>query len=148
MTVTGFRHMGITVSDLDRSLAFYRDYLGLQVVAEYRDLDTEYIRTLVGEPDQNIDIVVLTAPDGMRVELLYYRSHSGAAGSAARAVEPGRPHVAFSVRNLADLYKRRQEAGCMFKSPPLHSPDGVWVAYAHDPDGTILELVQPQETAE
>lgn len=143
MGILGARHIGITVSDMARSLRFYCDYLGLSEIGDYPARGGEYYETLVGVPGALIDIKTLAAPDGTsKVELLKYRTHPVEAGKLAAATEPGRPHGAFTVDNLQTLYDRRDEFGCHFKSRPLRSPDGVLVAYCHDPDGTILELVQ------
>lgn len=140
--VQGLRHIGITVSDMTTSVRFYQDYLGLSVATVFPQSRGEYISSLVGVPNACIDITHLQAPDGSRVELLQYLSHPTAPGVIAQATEPGRPHCAFSVLDLQDLYNRRERFGCHFKHPPQRSPDGVMVAYCHDPDGTILELVQ------
>ena len=143
MGILGARHIGITVSDMTRSLRFYCDYLGLTQVGDYPGRSGPYFEALVGVPGALIDIKTLVAPDGTsKVELLQYRSHPAQAGSLAQATEPGRPHGAFTVENLMVLYENRQAYGCCFKSAPLRSPDGVLVAYCHDPDGTILELVE------
>ena len=142
MGVQGLRHIGITVSDMARSVQFYQNYLGLSVFARYPKCQGEYIASLVGVPNACIDIAQLQAPDGSRIELLQYLSHPARPGPVAQATEPGRPHCAFTVADLGALYERREQFGCQFKHPPQRSPDGVLVAYCHDPDGTILELVQ------
>ncbi len=141
------RHIGITVSDMARSLRFYCDYLGLKPVGDYPGRSGTYFEMLVGVPGALIDIKTLAAPDGTsKVELLQYRSHPVEAGKSAQATEPGRPHGAFTVDDLMALYDERDAYGCYFKSAPLRSPDGVLVAYCHDPDGTILELVELPST--
>ena len=143
MGILGARHMGITVSDMARSVRFYTEYLGLTEIGDYPARSGEYIETLVGVPGALIDIKTFVTPDGTsKVELLQYRSHPAAPGAPAQATETGRPHGAYTVDDLMALYEKRDEYGCRFKSAPLLSPDGVLVAYAHDPDGTILELVQ------
>src|SRR5262249_54390737 len=118
------------------------EYLGLSVFRVFTRCEGEYISSLVGVPNACINITLLQAPDGSRVELLQYLSHPRNAGTVARATEPGRPHCAFTVANLQGLYARREEFDCKFEHPPQLSPDGVLVAYCHDPDGSILELVQ------
>jgi catechol 2,3-dioxygenase-like lactoylglutathione lyase family enzyme len=143
VVIQAVRHIGITVSNMRKSVEFYRDYLGLRIAAVFPQCEGEYISSLVGVPNALIDITHLEAPDGSRIELLEYLSHPTAAGSLASANEPGRPHCAFTVLDLQDLYERRLQFNCEFKHPPQQSPDGVLVAYCHDPDGTILELVQP-----
>ena len=50
-SVTGFFHGGITVSDMDRSLVFYRDGLGLDMAFD-RILDGPYLPVVLGQPGQ------------------------------------------------------------------------------------------------
>lgn len=142
MGVQGLRHIGITVSDMAKSVRFYEDYLGLSLSAKYPKCQGDYISSLVGVPNACIDITHLQTPDGFRVELLQYLSDPTASGLIAQATEPGRPHYAFTVVDLQGLYERREQFGCHFKHPPPRSSDGVLVAYCHDPDETILEHVQ------
>jgi catechol 2,3-dioxygenase-like lactoylglutathione lyase family enzyme len=68
-------HYGVTVSDLDRSLAFYRDRLGMEVV-DRLSLDGDAFGRFVGVEGADVDIVLLDA-DGCRHELLDYRSQPG-----------------------------------------------------------------------
>lgn len=143
--IVGVRHIGITVSDMARSIRFYTEFLGLCAFARYPNCEGEYYSSLVGVTDARIDIAVLQAMDGFRVELLQYLSHPVSRGDQAVATQPGRPHCAFTVGDLGALYQRRLDYGCAFKHAPQPSADGVLVAYCHDPDGTILELVQPKQ---
>lgn len=140
--MTALRHIGITVSDLDVSLRFYCQWLGLEVLQCFGLRSGEYISTLVGVADAEIDIVHLGLADGAKIELLQYRSHPRPAAAPAAGFETGRPHVAITVNDLDGLYRRRDDFCVIFKSPPLSSPDGVKVCYCHDPDGVILELVE------
>ena len=51
-------HMSFTVSNLDRSLVFYRVLLGLEVVTEQR-ISREYVRKIVGYPDADLKMAML-----------------------------------------------------------------------------------------
>ena len=138
-----FRHVGISVSDIEKSLRFYVEYLNFEPLRSHLSQSGPYISSLVGLEDAEVDIRILKCSDGSLLELLHYKSHMKIAGKNAQASEVGRPHLAFSVRDLQALYARREEFGVFFKSVPLNSPDApVLVAYCHDPDGTIIELVE------
>ena len=80
MVVRGFHHTSFTVSDMERSLAFYRDLLGMQVVVDRRTSDT-YLSTITGFPNVRLHIVYLQldVPDGHILELIEYQSHPGQA---------------------------------------------------------------------
>lgn len=67
--VTGFFHAGITVRKMDASLDFYRDGLGLDVHFD-RQLDGDYLRTVLALDFSVIRAVYLTIPSGGFIELL------------------------------------------------------------------------------
>ena len=74
-TITRPHHMGIQVADLERSLGFYRDILGFEVVFQWNP-QAEYIRTIVGYPDADIHAAILRLPadTGVFLEILEYRN--------------------------------------------------------------------------
>ena len=99
MTVAGLFHTGITVSDLDRSIAFYRDCLGLELVTQWES-SQPYLRRVVGFPDAELRIALLRVPStpagvsGHHIELLEYRTPRGERGDP-RTCNPGNAHVAL-----------------------------------------------------
>jgi len=85
--IVGPRHAGITVSDLDRSLAFYRDLLGLEL--RWRRLYEEpEIRRIVGVPEATgLEIAMLRVPGSdFEVELLEYRGCDPVTGGSSPAI--------------------------------------------------------------
>lgn len=144
-------HTGLTVSDLDRSLAFYRDVLGLELVAQW-DSSQPYLRTIVGFPDAELRIALLRLPgaatgrSGHHIELLEYRSPHGVRGDP-RTFNPGNAHMAFLVEDIEAAYAELAAQGVRFTSRPVaieHGRNrGGKAAYFLDPDDITLELVQP-----
>ena len=59
--VIGFWHAGVTVSDMDAALRFYRDLLGLEVESR-RELEGAYAGSIVGLEIDSIEAVFLTVP--------------------------------------------------------------------------------------
>ena len=136
------RHTGVVVTDMERSLCFYRGLLGMKVILD-REQGGEFLERLIGHRDLRIRSVMLQAPDGNRVELFQFHSHPKKAPETVEASDIGCSHVAFSVDNVDSAYEKLSEVGIHFNYPPQVSPDGyARVAYCHDPDGTIIELVQ------
>lgn len=139
------RHTGLVVRDLERSLAFYQA-LGLQFWM--REMETgSFIETVVGIPGVQLEWAKLRAPDGSTVELLQYRSHP-----EYRPVETapsnrlGCSHIAFTVYDLEATCALVVLLGGSTVNQPAEAPGGkVRVAYCHDPDGILMELVE--ETA-
>lgn len=141
----GIHHTSLTVSDLDRSVAFYRDLLGLEVVME-QEKEGGYLAAITGYPDARVRMAHLEAPDGHRLELFQYLAPAG--GKAD--VEPrnvGAPHVCFLVDDIQAAYERLREAGVEAVSPPVEVDTGAncgaFGLYLRDPDGITMELFQP-----
>jgi catechol 2,3-dioxygenase-like lactoylglutathione lyase family enzyme len=136
------RHTGIVVRQLDRSINFYKA-LGLTLWR--RELETgAFISTVVGLPGTHLEWAKLTCPDGSLVELLQYHSHpSGQTPEKTPANSLGCSHLAFTVADSEATCDTIRKLGGTVVNPPALSPDNsVRVAYCHDPDGTLLEIVE------
>ncbi|HEU4702938.1 MAG TPA: VOC family protein [Conexibacter sp.] len=145
MTVVGAWHTGFQVADLDRSLTFYRDLLGLEEVWR-REVSEPYIGTIVGYPGVTIHQALLKIPGtDHHLELLDYRGVERTAVDT-RTANPGTAHICLIVENVADLYARMREHDVDFMSPPVVptvGPNtGRLVAYMADWDGIRIELIQ------
>ena len=103
--VIGFFHAGITVSDMERSLPFYRDGLGLEPFWDVTR-DSDLIRAVVGVPFTTLRNVLLKLPEGGFVELLEYRGVERDGGGPSSASVPGTGHLCLEVRNVDDLVDR------------------------------------------
>ena len=141
--ILNIRHTGIVVRDLESSLDFYRDLLGLSVWKREKE-EGAFIENVVNIPGVCLEWVKLKAPGGSLVELLQYHSHPDSQPLEDQASNRlGCSHIALTVDNLDLIYQQLCEHGSHCKSSPQISPDGkVKMLYCHDPDGTILELVE------
>jgi catechol 2,3-dioxygenase-like lactoylglutathione lyase family enzyme len=142
-------HVGLTVSELERSIAFYRDLLGFNVAYERGEVTAEYMPRLVGIPGARLKIAGLDIP-GLHLDLIEYLEPKGAA-LAGPTSDVGNVHVGFTVDDLWAAYRRLCAAGVRFKSEPV-SPttgpnQGGWAVYFVDPDGVTLEMIQRPEPA-
>lgn len=136
------RHVGIVVRDLAKSVKFYEDILGLELVNEMLE-EGKYVEDLVGIKDASIKWAKLKAQDGTVFELLEYKNTKFTDKENYPSDRLGCSHVAVSVEDIEGVYNKLQGYGCKCNSKPLHSPDGkVKVMYCHDIDGTILEIVE------
>jgi lactoylglutathione lyase len=135
-------HTGVVVRNLERSIAFYRDLLGLdlQVVGER---EGEYINTLVGLTGVSLRFAVLgTTPQPYALELLEYSSVDTSA-SPRYSNSIGCNHIQFFVHDIEAAYRDLSARGITFNSAPLLVPTGTKKAvYLRDPDGTIVEFNQ------
>ena len=138
------RHIGITVTDLDVSLAFYRDMLGFQVYKEMQE-QGEYIDKFSQLSGVNVKTVKMKEMHDGCIELLKYDSHPkpNDLNKKNQVINIGCSHVAFTIQDLDALCEKLKENGIFFHCSPTKTPDGyAKVAFCRDPDGTIIELVE------
>lgn len=136
------RHTGIVVSNMERSLGFYRDILGLKVVKDFIEKG-KYIDSISGLLETRLRMIKLITDNGSMIELLQYISHPRQPPVKSRIYDLGCSHIAFTVDNIDNEYKRLLEKDVKFNCPPCVSPDGyAKVTFCHDPDGTNIELVE------
>jgi len=142
-------HVGITVRDLDTSVRFYRDVIGLDLAVaptpwfEGDDL----ARGLGVKPPVALRVALFSVGAGTTwFEILQYRSPRSHAVVAPPQNEIGAAHVAFHVEDIDREHQRLSARGVPFNSPVNRVDDGPlagwrWV-YFKDPDGYTMELVE------
>ena len=147
MKLTSVFHTGFTVSDIDRSIAFYRDALGMQLVHR-QEGTAPYLATVTGFPGVRLQMAFLKIlPDDPHVlELLQYASHP--AEPTDRATNrPGNGHLCLKVDDLHEWYRKLSAKGVTFVSEPVRVTaginEGAYAVYLRDPDGFTIELYQP-----
>jgi catechol 2,3-dioxygenase-like lactoylglutathione lyase family enzyme len=138
-------HSGFTVSDLDRSIAFYRDLLGLELAFRWNP-QASYIGALVGHPEVDLHGAILRLPGtDVCLELLEYRGVGAPAVDMDNA-NTGNGHIAFAVDDLDELYAELTTRGVRSVGPPVTptiGPNkGGRAVYMIDPDGFRIELIQ------
>ena len=127
MAIKGFTHVSLSVTDLDRSVTFYRDVLGLAVLVDRFEgsaFDGEEVMLLAGR----------TA--------LCLQAHRSTSGERFDPRRPGLDHLALAVgtmEELDQLAERLTDAGIE------HSGARPITHYGHfievrDPDGIQIEL--------
>lgn len=136
------RHIGIVVRNLEASKKFYQEVFNLQLVKQMIE-EGEYINKLVGIKGVSITWAKMQADDETVIELLEYNIQDSLEKNDYASNRLGCSHIAVSVQDIEEVYQKLLKFGCTCKSEPLFSPDGkVKVMYAHDIDGTILEIVE------
>ena len=137
------RHFGIVTNDIEKSLLFYRDLLGLKIRRDVLE-GGEFVSTILGLKQVKVRTVKMLAENGdTLVELLEYQSHRCKERENYEIFDLGASHIAFTVKDVGEEYQRLQEKGIRFISSPQVSPDGkAKVAFCLDPNGVPIELVQ------
>jgi catechol 2,3-dioxygenase-like lactoylglutathione lyase family enzyme len=142
--IVGFFHAGVTVSDLDRSLAFYRDLLGMEVSME-RVFTEPYIFEIVALQPAAMRIAYMKIPQSsVIVELSEFQGIERHPGSG-RPCDPGTGHFCLYVRDIDALHARLTAHGVRSRSAApvtiTAGPNrGSKVVYVSDPDGYLVEL--------
>ena len=144
-TIQRPHHTGIQVADLDRSVAFYRDILGFELVFQWNPR-ADYIRTIVGYPEADIHAAILRMPGSdYFLEILEYRNVEKSPVDT-RTANPGTAHIAFFTDDCDGLYAELTAKGVGSVSAPVTptiGPNtGGRAVYMIDPDGIRVEFIQ------
>ena len=117
-------HENYNVSDLQRSLAFYEEALGLTEVRRKAAADGSYIIVYVANAESNFEL-----------ELTWLRDHPGAYDLGECEF-----HLAFQADDYEAAHQKHAAMGCIcFENPAM----GIY--FIQDPDGYWLEIVPPHK---
>jgi len=139
VTLQSFSHVGICVSDLDRSTSFYTKVLGFAVQFSF-DFSDELTATMETEGAFTSRML---ARDDIRVELLHWQDREPSGDGERRPMTArGMTHLAFRVEGVDDLFAlAEQYGGTVHPSTRTDLAAGVQVVYLADPDGTRIECM-------
>ncbi|MEV4497728.1 glyoxalase [Micromonospora arborensis] len=144
-------HVGIAVSDLDRSVAFYQALLGTEPVVRDESMHGAGFAQSQGLPTTKLRYATFNL-DNLGIDLIQFQEPVGDVAQVA-ANRPGSMHLCFQVDDVRSVFDRMREAGFEFLGQPytfaageVNPPDavGTEVAYFNDPDGTNLEIIAPK----
>jgi len=139
--VSRVNHVGISVADMDRSLTFYRDLLGLEQVLDLdvgNEPDLDAVVEMTGVEGR---VVFLDAGD-TRVELWCYAIPVGEQlPGGHKPADHGVSHISFDVPDVDEMHRKLVEASISVTTTPkdlgIHK-----TFYARGPDGEYLEFVE------
>ncbi len=133
--LVGFEHIGMTVSDMDRSIEFYCGLLGLTLRLRRKSPGAE--------------VAFLDAAGG-QLEMVCLAGEPARRAREVPQGEAGMRHMTFAVDDVEETWSRLERAGVQLqqKPRPAHNSDVFSkVAFVYDPDGIIVELVQRADGA-
>jgi len=129
-TVRKLLHTRYRVNDLERTVNFYRDVLGLQEVRRHKS-------------PRGSELVFLKAPES---EELIEICHFPASGPVQ--VPPDLTHLAFEVESLETFGQHLARLGLNYSDGPHVQSDGRGIAFIDAPEGYEIELMQPAPSGE
>jgi lactoylglutathione lyase len=123
--IKGLAHTAYTVSDMEKSLCFYCDVLGLKKAFE------------LNRPDGKPWIIYLKVSEGQFIELFY-----GEKNKTDSSSEISYSHLCFEVDDIYDIANRIKSKGVVLDSEPNQGSDTNWQCWVKDPDGNRIEMMQ------
>ena len=133
-------HMGLCVSDLDRSLRFYCDGLGFEAQTKY-DIGNEFAATMEIEDDVKL-VSQMIVKDGLMIELLHFISPGVIGDPSGIRNQRGFTHLSFNVDNVDETIATLVEHGGTFIESTRTVNEMGEIVFVADPDGTRIELMK------
>ena len=139
--ITSMNHTGFVVRDLDRSVEFYRDVVGLEV-ALTGEREGEGISQVLGYEGTRIRRANLGITGGHVLELIQYVHPVGAERHSEERNTLGATHLAFNVEDIDATFDQIVCRGALRLNPPAEVAPGRRVCYLQDPDRNWIELIE------
>ncbi|WP_051466814.1 VOC family protein [Actinomadura oligospora] len=149
--LTRAAHVGISVSDLDVSIAFYKALTGTDPVVADETMNSVPFGGSQGLPTAKLRYATFNL-DNVGIDLIQFQEPVGQRTNGV-ANRPGSMHLCFKVDDFDAVHRRMKDAGYDFLGDDYTflagevTPEaalGTKVAYFNDPDGTNLEIIQPE----
>jgi catechol 2,3-dioxygenase-like lactoylglutathione lyase family enzyme len=145
--IRGIHHTAISTADIERSLRFYRDLLGFEVIyTSAWAAGTKGADQITGLKDSAARLAMVKAGNAC-IEIFQYSSPPPKSAEPMRPVcDHGITHICLDVADIDAEYERLKSAGMMFHCPP-QGLGGVRATYGRDPDGNVVELLEVTDAA-
>lgn len=144
MITNGVSHIAVGVRDMDKSLAFYRDLLGFEVVRdEIQETKGSVLPALYKDSHEQRRVTSLYWKRGRDEAFLVLSEHSDkpVTGEPIKLDQIGIHHFAFWVEDLPGVYEELKSKGAEFVVAPTKVANGTFnSAFLCDPDGILVQL--------
>ena len=139
--ITGLNHIAISTPDIDRSMAFYRDLIGMELLGEGAFEGDRYKHIMaLDNPKGRIAMLQVGA---VKLELFEFATPAPKPSQTPRPVcDHGITHLCFEVDDVENEYQRLKNAGVHFHHHPEAFGPSLVACYGRDPDGNVIELLQ------
>ena len=139
--IHSLEHVGLSVSNMERSLVFYRDFIGMKVVLEV-DFSDERMEKITGIHDAKCKIVHLQLGNTILELFQYYSPIGKPIPPERRQCDNGFTHIGFGVTEIRAQVKQLKKRGIKLLGELTEVRPGAWVVYFYGPDGEVCEFRQ------
>lgn len=140
--ITGMNHVGIVVADMDRSVSFYRDMLGMELLGQAFAFGGPLFDQVMALDNVKGKICMMKKAN-VQLELYEFETPASAVKDPNYAVsDRGISHFGVNVEDIDATYERLSAAGVRFHCPVLQFGSGMKATYGRDPDGNVFELME------
>ena len=140
--IESLEHVGLSVADLERSIAFYRDVLGFTLVRIVESPPSMRLGDVVGLSGASARIAHLVL-GGTMLEVFEYQDPRGKPIPPDRTqADQGYIHVGLRSTDTCADHARLAAQGVRFIHDPIEYRPGIWIACFRGPDGEVCELRQ------
>jgi len=144
-SIIGFNHIGLVVKDLDKMLHFYQEATNFELLKREKISGSEAANKLFNKDSVSYEIATLKSPN-MLLELTQFDQQTDTIIEKMPPYGPGMTHTCYQSATVNSGYKKFVKAGVEMLSRGDKPIDlggyGVTYAYAHDPEGNMMELEQ------
>ena len=132
-------HMGVTVRDVEKSIVFYRDVVGMELFSRRR-MQGDWFDTLTHNSGADIDVAMLRM-EGLTLQLVQYLAAGGTTLPLAHH-NVGNPHLCVNVEDVDAKHREASARGGLDPTPIVDIMGlGIRSFYVHDPDGLPVEFL-------
>ncbi len=140
--IEGIEHIGLSVSDLNRSIDFYCKNLNCEVIRILEANPNPLLGKVSGMPGCIARIAHLKSGPNMLGLFEYIKPRGEKIPENHRQADNGFIHAGFRSSDVREDYKKLKEAGVRFISEPVEFRKGVWICYFYGPDNEVCEILE------
>jgi len=138
--INGIDHVGLSVSNLEKSIDFYTKIMGLKLIRTIDADPNTKLGEVTGLDNCHARIAHLEG-NGMMLELFQYIKPLGEKiPSYKKQADIGLIHVGFKTDDARSDYLKLRKFGVKVISKPVEFRSGVWVFYFYGPDNEVCDL--------
>lgn len=145
MPVIETNHTSYTVSDLEKTIEFYRDCMGFQIRRVDRP-PVKYMEDITGIEKAEVEVAIVMCPGGHNIELFEYLKPDSRAQYPNKPCDTGSSHMGFVVDDFDETLAKMRTYGfeVVNDTPDYKLPSGVVLhtAYLRNSDGLMIEIIQ------